>query len=168
MSLAVYFWLLLKASLLSTSGLGNLPILHQDLAVRGMANNQQFAESLAIGQIAPGPNGFWVISLAYLMHGSAGALLAVVAITLPPLLVLAVDRIYRRIQGHPAVAGFVHGLSLAVIGVFVVVMVKLLEAAGYNARTFAIVAASLAAGSARKVPVIVIIAAAAVAGWLLG
>ena len=168
MSLALYFWLMLKASLLSTSGLGNLPILHQDLAAHGLVNNQQFAESLAIGQVAPGPNGFWVISLAYLMRGVPGAALAVIAITLPPLLVLLVDRAYRRIQGRPAVAGFVHSLSLAVIGIFVVILVKLLGAAGYNARTFAIVAASLAAASVRRIPVIVIIAAAAGIGWLLG
>lgn len=164
MSELVYFWLLLKASLLSTSGMGNLPILHQDLAARGMAVDQQFAEALAIGQVSPGPNGLWVISLAYLMRGGIGALLSVVAITLPPLLVLAVDRLYRRVSDHPAVEGFVQGLSLAVVGIFVVVLAGVLGSAGYNLRTAAILTASLALGLTRRVPVVVVIALAAIAG----
>src|SRR6185436_8378534 len=84
----LFFWLMFKASLFSTSGSGNLPILHQDLLARGWATDRNFAESLAIGQISPGPSGLWVISLGYLLDGLRGALLTLVAITLPPLLVL--------------------------------------------------------------------------------
>jgi chromate transporter len=58
----LYFWLFLKASLFSTGGMGNLPSLHTDLLARHWATEQQFAESLAIGQIAPGPSGLWVIA----------------------------------------------------------------------------------------------------------
>jgi len=83
-----YFWLLLKASLFSTGGTGNLPSLHADLLARGWANEQQFAESLAIGQISPGPSGLWVISLGYLVDGLRGAVLTLIAISLPPLVVL--------------------------------------------------------------------------------
>ena len=34
MSILEFFWLFLKASLLSTGGLGNLPFLHKDLIGR--------------------------------------------------------------------------------------------------------------------------------------
>ncbi|MEO7909476.1 MAG: chromate transporter, partial [Roseiflexaceae bacterium] len=51
----LFFWLMFKAALFSTSGSGNLPILHQDLLARGWATDRTFAESLAIGQISPGP-----------------------------------------------------------------------------------------------------------------
>ena len=70
------FWLLLKASLFSTSGTGNLPILHTDLLALGWATDHNFAEALAIGQISPGPTGLWVISLAFLVDGVRGSLLA--------------------------------------------------------------------------------------------
>ena len=70
------FWIMFRAALLSTSGMGNLPIVHQDLLTRGWATDRQFAESLAIGQISPGPSGLWVISLGYLMDGWRGAALA--------------------------------------------------------------------------------------------
>ena len=59
----LFFWLMFKAALVSTSGTGNLPIVHQDFLARGWATDRQFAESLAIGQISPGPSGLWVISL---------------------------------------------------------------------------------------------------------
>jgi len=57
-----------------------------------------------------------VIRLGYLTGGWRGSLLAMVAVTLPPLLILSIERLYRRIQHHPAVEGFVLGLGLAVVG----------------------------------------------------
>src|SRR5499426_2117515 len=91
------FWIMFKASLLSTTGTGNLPIVHQDLLARGWANDRQFAESLAIGQISPGPSGLWVISMGYLVDGLRGAVLTLIAISLPPLLaLLLVNGFYRR------------------------------------------------------------------------
>lgn len=167
MSVLVFFWLLLKASLFSTTGSGNLPILHQDLLARGWASDHQFAESLAIGQISPGPTGLWVISLGYLIDGLRGALLALIAITLPPLLVLAVAGFYRRFGGHPAMQGFVRGLSLAVAGIFLVVLFGIMRGVGFEPRGLLIALAALGLGASRRVPVIAIMALAALAGILL-
>lgn len=163
----IYFLLFLKASLFSTSGTGNLPILHDDLLARGWANERQFAESLAVGQVSPGPSGLWVISLGYLTHGLSGALIATVAISLPPLLIVAVDQLHRRIGDHPAVEGFVRGLSLAVIGVFLVVLFRLITGNGIDLGTVLIMLATIALGLTRRVPVIVILALAATAGALI-
>ncbi len=162
-----YFWLLLKASIFSTTGSGNLPILHADLVARGWASERQFAEALAIGQISPGPTGLWVISFGYLTDGLRGALLALIAITLPPLAVLAVDRLHRRIGAHPAVRGFVRGLSLAVVGTFLVVVAGLLRGAGLEASSLLIALAGLALGATQRVPVVLILAAAGLAGVII-
>ena len=70
------FWLLLRASLLSSGGLGNLPLVHQDLLSRHWAGDRDFATALVIGQVAPGPNGLWVVALAFLIYGLPGAALA--------------------------------------------------------------------------------------------
>jgi len=166
-SLFVYFWLLLKACLFSTGGFGNVPSLHSDLLARGWANEQEFGEALSVGQVSPGPNGLWVISLGYLMAGVGGAMLALVAIILPPLLVLVVERFYRRIQHHPAVEGFMRGLSLAVVGIFVVVMLRLLHGIGLEAKSVLITLASIGLGITGRVPVIIILALAAAGGLLL-
>lgn len=160
----IYFWLFLKASLFSTGGLGNLPSLHADLLAHQWANERQFAESLIIGQVAPGPNGLWVISLGYFTGGLGGAMLALIAINLPPLLVLMVDKLYRRIKDHPAVEGFVRGLSLAVVGVSGMILIGLMRNFGVDIRSVLIATAAIGLGMTRRVPVIGIIALAALVG----
>ena len=148
----------------STGGTGNLPSLHSDLITRGWAVERQFGESLAVGQVSPGPNGLWVISLGYLTAGLRGAMLALLAIVLPPLLVLAVDRLYRRIQHHPAVEGFVRGLALAAAGIFVIVLLTLLRGAGIDLRAVLMTVGSIGLALTKRVPVAAIIALAALIG----
>src|SRR2546430_6264238 len=112
----LYFLTFLKASLFSTGGLGNLPMLHQDFSSNGWASETDFGRAIAIGQVSPGPNGLWVISLGYLTYGFPGAILAMVALTLPPSLVLVVSAAYHRIEHQRWVQGFRTGLLLAVTG----------------------------------------------------
>ena len=95
MNLFTLFLLVLRSALLTTGGLGNVPILHDDLIGRGWASPRQFAEALAVGQVSPGPNGLWVVSLGYLVGGPGGAAVSLLAILLPPLLVLGIDQIGR-------------------------------------------------------------------------
>ena len=166
MNLVLYFWLFLKASLFSTGGLGNVPSLHADLTARHWATDREFAEAMTIGQISPGPNGLWVISLGYLTRGVTGSLLALAGITLPPLFILAVQRAYQRVEDHPAAIGFMRGLSLAVAGIFVVVLARILHSAGIDLRSAAIVVVAVALAWTRRVPVVAIIALAGVAGVL--
>jgi chromate transporter len=163
----LFFWLLLKASLISTSGSGNLPILHQDLLARAWASDRHFAESLAIGQISPGPTGLWVISLGYLLDGLRGGLLALIAITVPPLAVLVVHGFYLRYGDHPAMQGFVRGLSLAVAGIFLVVLAGIMNGAGWNITNLLIVLGALGLGATGRVPVLAVLLAAALVGIVL-
>jgi len=162
-----FFWLVLRSSLFSTSGLGNLPQLHADLTALGWAGERTFAEALAVGQISPGPSGLWVISLGYLVDGPRGAVLAAVAIAIPPAAVLLVERAYQRIGGHPATAGFVRGLGLAVVGVFLVTLGGIMADTGVEARALLIAAASYALALSGRLPVIAILGLGALAGVLL-
>jgi chromate transporter len=154
--------------MLSTTGTGNLPIVHQDLLSRGWATDREFAESLAIGQISPGPTGLWVISLGYFVGGLRGAALTLIAIALPPLVVLLlVHGVYRRWGRHAATEGFVRGLGIAVAGVFVVVLGGIMKAAGWNFQNVMIALGALGLGATRRVPVIVVLGLAAVVGIVL-
>lgn len=167
MDALTYFWILLKASFFSTTGLGNVPILHDDLLARGWATDKQFAEALAVGQISPGPSGLWVISLGYLMGGLRGSGLALLAICVPPLLTLLVEQLHRRVGDHPLVRGFVWGLSLAVVSIFVVVMVNLFRSTGVDRISLLIVLVSLGLGLTGRVPLIVLLVLAALVGMVL-
>jgi chromate transporter len=162
------FWIMFKASLLSTSGTGNLPIVHQDLLARGWATDHEFAESLAIGQISPGPSGLWVISLGYLVDGLRGAALTLLAIALPPLLVLVlVHGFYRRWGGHPATQGFVRGLGLAVVGIFLIVLTGIMHTAGWTFTNLLIMSGAIGLGATRRVPVLLVLVLAALVGIAL-
>ena len=158
------FWVFLKAALFSTSGTGNLPMLHTDLLQRGWATEAMFAEALAIGQLSPGPTGLWVLSLAYLIDGLRGASLAVGAIVLPPLTAIGVHAFAVRHGAHPMVQGFVHGLMLAVASMFVVVMLKIMLQNGIDVRTVTIAVLAFVATWRRIVPVPVVLLIAGVIG----
>ena len=161
------FLLFLKASFLSTGGTGNLPILYTDLIARGWATERPFAEALTIGQITPGPTGLWVISFGYLLRSLPGGLLAALAISLPPFVVLGILWLYNRIERHPAVRGFVRGLGLAVIGISLVTLLDILRSSGVDLRSLVIAGAALALALTNRVPVIAILGLAAIVGILI-
>lgn len=163
----VYFLLYLKASLFSSGGFSNLPSLHQDLIGRGWAGETDFGQSIAIGQISPGPNGLWVISLGYFTYGFLGAFLALIAITLPPLLVLVVAAQYRRIEQQIRVQGAMQGVSLAVIGIQLSVVWTILHQPGVDWKGLIIGACAFGLALSRRVNVLLILALAALAGYLL-
>ena len=164
---ALYFLLFLKASLFSTGGFSNLPSLHQDLIGAGWAVEADFGESIAIGQISPGPNGLWVISLGYLTYGYFGAMLALIAIILPPLLVLGVAAIFARIERARWVPGLMRGISLAVVGITLSVCWTIIRQPGTDWMGWLIAVAAFALAATRRVPLIAILALAGLAGYLL-
>ncbi len=163
----LYFLLFLKASLFSSGGFSNLPSLHQDLLGAGWAVEADFGASIAIGQISPGPNGLWVISLGYLTYGYLGAILALVAITLPALLVLGVAAIYARIERRRWVEGLMRGISLAVVGILLAVFWTLIRQPGIDWTGWLIAAAAFGLAVSRRVNFIVILALAGIAGFCL-
>jgi chromate transporter len=166
MNLLEYLWLFLKASLLSTGGLGNLPFLHKDLITRGWASESDFVTAIAVGQVSPGPTGLWSISLGYLTFGWVGSALALVALSLPPLLALVVSAFYNRIEGSPAVQDFTRGLSLGVVGLTLAVTASLVPTAVPDLGSVIIVLGALGLALSKRVPVIVVLLLAAVAGLL--
>lgn len=163
----VYFWLFLKASLLSTGGLGNLPFLHQDLMALGWAKEADFVTAIAVGQISPGPNGLWTISLGYLTFGWPGAVLSLIAITLPTLLVLVVVALHRRLEAQPAVQDFTRGLALGVVGLTLGVSWTLFSSSVTEWRAVLITIGAFALAMSKRLPVVVVLGLSAVAGWLL-
>jgi chromate transporter len=163
----IYFWLFLKASLFSTGGLSNLPFLHNDLIPLGWAKENDFVTALAVGQVSPGPTGLWSISLGYLTFGWIGAALALVALSLPPLLVLVVSAFYNRLKTLPVVEDFTRGLGLGVVGLTLTVALGLANSAITDWRGILIAIGALGLALSKRVPVILVLILAALAGYLL-
>jgi chromate transporter len=163
----LYFWFFLKGSLFSTGGFGNLPFLHEDLLAHGWATEADFVQALAVGNLSPGPNGLWTISLGYLSGGWLGAALSLLAITLPTLLILGVVALHRRVEDRPAVRNFTRGLSLGVVGLIIGVALTLFSSTVADWRGAAITAGALVLALSKRVPVLAVLALGAAAGWLL-
>jgi len=163
-----YFLIALKASLFSTGGTGNLPSLRQDLVARGWATDQEFASAIAIGQVAPGPTGLWVVALGYLTAGIAGAFLMVVAVALPPLLVIPVAHVHARIGHLAIVRGFARGVTVGVAGaVPAIFLFRVGGAYGYSVMSIVLFGGCLIALLTKRWPPLVVLIAAAVAGIVL-
>jgi chromate transporter len=142
------------------------PLIFCLLVLKG-ADDADFSQSLAIGQISPGPDGLWVISLGYFTYGFLGAFLALLAVSLPPFLVLIIASGYRRIERWPRTQGAMHGVSLAVIGLLITVIWTILHQPGSDWRGLPIALGALGLASTRKVPPIVILALAGAVGYLV-
>lgn len=162
-----YFWLLLKATLLSTGGYGSLPSVHEDLISRHWATDADFGAALAVGTITPGPSGLWIVSLGYLTAGWWGASLASLAAILPPLLILPIESLHHRFGDLPIVRDLVRGLSLAVVAVLPVVLLRLVSSYGLDFRSVIIFGFSCALVLSRRVPQVLVLCVAAAAGIVL-
>ncbi len=167
MSPLEFFITFLKASLFSTGGFGNLPSLHQDLIASNLATDADFGQSIAVGQISPGPNGLWVIALGYFTYGFLGAILALFAIIIPALIVLIMAALYNRIAHLTAVEGIARGISLGVVGLFVIVVISLLSGPGADWRGLLFFGGAFALSLSKKINVVIILTLAALGGYLI-
>lgn len=163
----LYFWLFFKASLLSTGGLGNLPFLNQDLIDLGWAAPSDFVTAIAVGNLSPGPNGLWSVSLGYLTFGWMGAALALLALSLPPLLILVVSAFYNRIEHQPIVQDFIRGMALGVVGLTLAVAFGLATSSITDWIGILITLTAFGLAFSKKVPVVLILIFAAVVGGVL-
>lgn len=120
MSAAVLYLLLLKATVLSFTGLTSLPLVHDDLVVqRGVLTDAQLNTALAIGQTTPGPVGLWVVVVGYFVAGLPGAAAGTLALMTPAL--LAVPLLAAVARGRAdvmtgAARGIVIGASVLTLG----------------------------------------------------
>ena len=162
-----FFWLFLKASLLSTGGLGNLPFLHSDLIGLGWAREADFVTAIAVGQLSPGPTGLWSISLGYLTYGWLGAALALAALSIPPLLILGVAAFFSRLEANPLVQDFVRGLALGIVGLTLTVALGLAGSSVVDWGGVVIAMAALGLALSKKAPIILILVLATLAGLVL-
>jgi chromate transporter len=164
----LFFGVVLKSALFSTGGFGPLPSLHSDLVANGWATEKQFTQALSIGQVTPGPNGLWVVSLCYLVAGMTGALLGCVALLLPPLLVLIVQRCHALIAHLPATKGALDGVVLVIVSFSFIVLTVLFQSNGQDIYMVAIALISTFLTLSRRVSANLILVMAALAGYVLG
>lgn len=162
----LFFLVVLKAILFSTGGFGPLPSLHTDFLANGWATETQFTEALSIGQITPGPNGLWVVSLCYLVAGLPGAILSCIALLLPPMLILFVQQCYNRIAHHPATQGLLDGVVLVIASFSMIVLAGIFKS-NVDVLTIMITVVSAILAITRRVSINLILVGAALIGIII-
>ena len=115
MSIEQTFVAVFVASLLGFGGLGSLPVLRGQLSAAGLMPDQLLLSSLAVGNISPGPNGLYLIAVGYFVDGYWGAAAATVALLLPPLLVLLLDKLRASLIHLRRFRSALRSLGLAVV-----------------------------------------------------
>ena len=165
MNILLYFWIFLKASLLSFGGLSNLPYLHRDLVALNWASESDFISAIAVGQLSPGPSGLWSISLGYLTLGWLGGIIALITLSIPPFLTLLTTSFYHQIEKFTIVKNFSRGLMIAVIGLTLGTTWSIATSTIVEWRDIMIVLAAFGLALSKKVPVILILALAGLVGF---
>ena len=165
--LALFF--LKVGSILFGSGYVLLAFLRADLTERwGWLTDQQLIDAVTVGQVTPGPVFTTATFIGYLLGGVPGAVLATVAIFLPGFAFVAVTQpIIPKLRASVLMGGALDGVVAASLGLMLAVTWQLAQAALTDVTTVGLAAAAAVILVAWKPNSTWLIAAGAVAGWLL-
>ncbi|MBZ5701506.1 MAG: chromate transporter [Acidobacteriia bacterium] len=151
------------------SGLAIVPFLYGGVVTQThWLTERQFLDAVAIAMITPGPVVITAGFIGYLVAGMLGAVLASLAVFVPPyLIVLAAAPLYKRFTQNPQVKAFVQGVTAAAVGAITGAVYILGRRALMDLPSVLIAAAALLLLlAAKKIPEPVLIALAGLAGLL--
>lgn len=152
------------------SGLAIVPFLHggvvEDLH---WLTEAQFLDAVAVAMITPGPVVITVAFIGYLVAGIAGATVAAAAVFVPCyLVVIMIAPVFRRVRSNRTLGAFVSGVTAASCGALIGAVAVLGSRAIYDAPTTVLaVATAVALWRRRTLPEPLVIACAALAGFLI-
>lgn len=130
---------------------------------------QQLMDSIAVGQITPGPTLSSATFAGYIINGPAGGLLATLGIFLPSFFIsLFLHRVLTSARKNDKLRTFLDGLSAASISIIAVVGLHLLSASTENWQGITILALCLALTIFwKKLNTLFIILIGSIGGYLL-
>ena len=115
------FWYWLKLGFISFGGpTGQIALMHTDLVERKRwISEQRFLHALNYCMLLPGPEAMQLaVYIGWLMHRTAGGIIAGVLFVLPSLLILiALSWVYLAFGDLPVVAGVLYGIKPAIIAI---------------------------------------------------
>ena len=162
MNLGVLLAILLKATFLSFSGFGSLPILRAELVTnRHVLTDDDVNQAVAVARATPGPMGSYVVAIGYAAAGWPGAVMGWFAMTAPALLVVPLTAALRRWSHSIRWQSALEGTILASAALVLATARSLLPDAVFDAPTIVVAVAALIAVSLTKIPTIWVIVAGA-------
>jgi chromate transporter len=113
-SATLLYFLLLKATVTSFSGMGSLPQIRQDLVVTyRVLSDEDLSHAVVIGRSTPGPMGAYVVVAGYLAAGWTGAVIGWLAMVTPALVAIPLLVAVRRWLHLPRIRSAVDAVVVA-------------------------------------------------------
>ena len=164
-SLPILYLLLLKANLLSFTGLGSLPVIRADFVVHyGVLTDHQLNTAVVAGRAGPGPFGLYLVCVGYYAGGIPGAIVAFIALITPAFLGLPIMGWLGRHADQPRIRDAIGGLLLGSAGLLLASVMPLARDAITGPLSIAIMIASFIALSFTRLNSMWVIIAAALLG----
>jgi len=170
MEILKFFWTIFYINLFTIGGgYVMLPLLQREVVDHfHWLSNKEFIDSIAIGQVTPGPLTIMNAFIGYKVFGFWGALGGVVFSYLPSIIVVTIaSHYYLKFKNSRIVKAGFNGIRPAVIGLLASVAITLGRASVLDVPTALIAAASFALLVFTKVEPTFVILGAAVAGALI-
>jgi chromate transporter len=165
---ALRFWL--KLGFISFGGpAGQIAVMHQELVERKRwISERRFLHALNYCMLLPGPEAQQLATyIGWLMHRTWGGIVAGGLFVLPSLFILiALSWVYMAFGSVPAVAGILYGIKPAVTAIVLFAAYRIGSRALKNNVLWAIAAAAFIAIFAFNVAFPIIVAGAAIAGYV--
>lgn len=166
------FWFWLKLGFISFGGpAGQIAIMHEELVERRRwISEKRFLHALNYCMLLPGPEAQQLATyLGWLMHRTWGGIVAGVLFVLPSLFILiGLSWVYIAYGDIPVIAGVFYGIKPAVTAIVLHAAHRIGSRALKNNWMWAIAASAFVAIFALNVPFPVIVATAAIIGFLGG
>ena len=157
--------LFLAFSQLALSGFGGvLPWAHRALVERrGWLTQREFVDTLALGQLLPGPNiGNMAVMIGYRFAGYGGAAAAFAGLVAGPfLLMIALGLLYRSYGTLPLVEQALSGMSAVAAGLVLATGLKMSGSMKRRRRAWLFALLALAGVGALRWPLLLVVGALA-------
>jgi chromate transporter len=161
------YFLLLKATLTSFSGLASLPVVRNDFVVRyHLLSDRELNTAVAAGRLGPGPLGLYVVSVGYFAAGIPGACAGCLAMITPAFLIVPMVRFLGSRAQHPRVRSATRAVLLAGAGLLLASSVPLARDAVTGSLTLGIVISSLLLIAFTRIDTVWVMLAAALVGLI--
>lgn len=162
------YLLLLKATLTSFSGMTSLVVVHDDLVVnRRVITERQLTTAVAMGRLAPGPNGLYLVGVGYFAGGIPGAVAGFTAMVTPAFLIIGLLKTLGSRAENPSVKRAIRAVILAAAGLILASALPLARDSITGPAPAIIALASFAALVFTRVDTAWVILAAAACGLLM-
>jgi chromate transporter len=131
--------------------------------------SREFVDAYTIAQLTPGPNMKIATFLGYVAQGPLGAVVATLVMFVPAAMLTAlVSQHWAGLRGQPWALTVERTLSSIGMGLMAGGVYILARSAIHDVRTAAIAVCAAVALATVRVPPVVVVLAAGLAGWLLG